>query len=420
MIHECHKRLPDDLSSIVDDFERFILNKADVIKGYCLEGNELIEQAISDAYRCRVRRAETIVKSTIYEQIQRSAELITPVDTEETEEGITYYFKSFVDRDGAEWIFAYTSMDQLRAAPRERTLALPIEDILRKVNGMENTSGLILNTFGQEYRILKDEIRVVLGERRLEEEREVMHESARIHDAIVFATKAHKGQVRKGTDIDYISHPLEVLQILTYMQADFNLQIAGVLHDTVEDTSVTLEQIRERYGEDVANLVGHHSEDKSKTWDERKTTAIEELEGADFRLKMLVMADKVSNLRSILADYQEQGEAIWSRFNAPKAKQAWYYSGIQDALAEMQNSNYTAEIYWEMVATFKDIFVKFYMSKDGQTLYQVSADGEAYMRNLEQPEWTIVESFSKDELSPVARQDAEKLEDLWDEQLSRS
>lgn len=67
----------------------------------------------------------------------------------------------------------------------------------------------------------------------------------------------------------------------------------------------------------MANLVNAHSEDKSKTWDERKTAAIEHLAKADKRLKMLVMADKASNLRSIAADYEYWGDSLWDRFNAP-------------------------------------------------------------------------------------------------------
>ena len=79
--------------------------------------------------------------------------------------------------------------------------------------------------------------------------------TVKLHDAIVFAAKAHKGQVRKGTDVDYITHPMEVLQILTQMGADGNLLIAGVLHDVVEDTDVTLDEVRELFGDDVATLV---------------------------------------------------------------------------------------------------------------------------------------------------------------------
>ena len=78
-----------------------------------------------------------------------------------------------------------------------------------------------------------------------------------LHESIVFVNKAHKGQLRKGTDIDYVSHPMEVMQILTAMRADDNLIIAGVLHETVENTDVTLDDIEEKFGSEVASLVAH-------------------------------------------------------------------------------------------------------------------------------------------------------------------
>ena len=98
-----------------------------------------------------------------------------------------------------------------------------------------------------------------------------------LNEAIIYATDKHSGQVRKGTTKPYITHPLETMAILDYMQADNNLLIAGILHDTIEDTDATYEEIEREFGKDVAELVGKHSEDKSKTWDERKQNAIEEL-----------------------------------------------------------------------------------------------------------------------------------------------
>ena len=86
-----------------------------------------------------------------------------------------------------------------------------------------------------------------------------------LNRAIIFATERHAGQVRKGTDTPYIVHPLETMLILSNMQADLNVQSAGLLHDTVEDTDTTLEEIAALFGDDVASLVGHHSEDKSKS-----------------------------------------------------------------------------------------------------------------------------------------------------------
>ena len=98
-----------------------------------------------------------------------------------------------------------------------------------------------------------------------------------LEKAIHFSTTKHAGQLRKGTTVPYIVHPLETMNILRTMNADTNLLIAGLLHDTVEDTDTTAEEIAEVFGTDVAALVNGHSEDKSKTWKERKTHAIKEL-----------------------------------------------------------------------------------------------------------------------------------------------
>ena len=165
-----------------------------------------------------------------------------------------------------------------------------------------------------------------------------------LEKAISFAMEAHRGTVRKGTERPYILHPIEVLQILSSMKADTGLMAAGVLHDTIEDTSVTLKDIVDNFGADVAALVNGHTEDKRQSWFIRKLTNICELEDADARLKMLIMADAVSNLRSIYADYREAGEELWLRFNAPKELQAWKYSKVQDALSEMQDYEETRDV----------------------------------------------------------------------------
>ena len=242
-----------------------------------------------------------------------------------------------------------------------------------------------------------------------------------LEKAIHFATSKHAGQLRKGTTIPYIVHPLETMNILRAMNADTNLLIAGLLHDTVEDTDATAEEIAEIFGTDVAALVNGHSEDKSKTWEERKTHAIKELAEASRRMKMLVMADKVSNLRSIAADYRAIGDELWKRFNAPVVKQAWYYSGIQDSLWDMQLDPDAAPVYWEMVGLYKDVFVKYYRELCPPGYYedyllQVCADGSIYRLDKGNPEWKKVED-SPEEIAlsceELLRKDAEALEDEW-------
>lgn len=174
--------------------------------------------------------------------------------------------------------------------------------------------------------------------------------------ALLFAAKCHEGQVRKGTSRPYIVHPIETMEILSEMKADLSLLIAGLLHDTLEDTSATEEEIVKYFGMEVGFLVASHSEDKSKSWEERKKTAIQKAREGSMRLKMLVMADKVSNLRSLYRDKKQIGEKIWERFNAPKEKQAWYYSEMKKALREMEHSPETKDTYLEMVKLYQHVF----------------------------------------------------------------
>ena len=267
--------------------------------------------------------------------------------------------------------------------------------------------------------------------------KEQMVHKHRLNTAIEFATKKHSGQFRKSTTIPYILHPLEVLQILYSMRADTNVMIAGVLHDTVEDTDTTLDEIREIFGSDVAELVAFNSEDKSKSWDERKQHTIDELANANERVKMLIMADKLSNIRSIARDYKNIGDELWNRFNAPKEKQAWYYDGILDAIYGMQNHEDCKDVYWELTGLFKDVFVRYYLDCDNQVLYQQSENEVIFYLKKGDSNWySLADELAKliakdiiaakdgekyyynvnsvpDSAVQISRSEAERLEDCW-------
>lgn len=237
----------------------------------------------------------------------------------------------------------------------------------------------------------------------------------KIRQAIYFATERHAGQCRKGTHTPFIIHPMETMTILASMKADINLLVAGLLHDTVEDTDTTIEEIRQLFGKDVSELVGGHTEDKSRFWEERKQTEIDDCKAASERLKMLILADKLANLRSMYVDYREEGEDFWKRFRAPKEKQAWYYGGVQDALFEMQHYSNTAQAYWEMVDLYKDIFVSFMVDKSKGLLYQICADGESYCLRKGNPEWKPFEGKVSKKAERLPRKQAERLEENWSE-----
>ena len=125
-----------------------------------------------------------------------------------------------------------------------------------------------------------------------------------IDEAIEFATKAHAGQFRKGTKRPYIVHPVEVADIVATMTQDEEIICAAVLHDTIEDCEgITEEVLREKFGERVASMVALESEDKSKSWEERKGATILRLKTAPRPVQMIGLADKLSNMRDIDRDY---------------------------------------------------------------------------------------------------------------------
>ena len=171
-----------------------------------------------------------------------------------------------------------------------------------------------------------------------------------IQQAARFAAKAHEGKMRKGSEIPYIVHPLETAVIVSRMTEDPELISAALLHDVLEDTEVTLEELSELFGKRVADLVAAQSEDKRRTWKERKQATIERLASASREEKLLCLADKLSNLRSTTADYLLKGEAVWLKFRMrDKKEHEWYYRGVLEQLSDLSGEP-AYEEYKELLA----------------------------------------------------------------------
>ncbi len=152
--------------------------------------------------------------------------------------------------------------------------------------------------------------------------------STRLQKAVRFSMKTHEvyqKQKRKGKDIPYITHPLTVGLILARAGASEDVVIAGILHDTIEDSpstkKVTREMIADRVGQNVADLVASVTEfRKDLPWEERKREALTHIESFSLESLLVKSADVVGNLTELIDDYERLGEAFWSRCNAPKEK----------------------------------------------------------------------------------------------------
>ena len=177
-----------------------------------------------------------------------------------------------------------------------------------------------------------------------------------VEKAIIFAAKAHEGMFRKGTEIPYIVHPMEAGAIAASVTSDKEIIAAAVLHDTLEDTGTTAEEIENEFGKEVLRLVQSDSEDKrealppEQTWKIRKQETIDYLEKkADKKEKIIALSDKLSNIRAIYRDYQKIGDELWKRFNQKdKNEHAWYYKSFIETLSELSDTAAYKE-YCELV-----------------------------------------------------------------------
>jgi (p)ppGpp synthase/HD superfamily hydrolase len=162
----------------------------------------------------------------------------------------------------------------------------------------------------------------------------------RFDTALQFASGLHHQQPRKGVSIPYIAHLMSVCALVLEAGGDEDQAIAALLHDAVEDQGglPTLDTIRQMFGDRVANTVESCSDsmatnpDKKLPWRERKVKYLEHLRTASGDALLVSAADKLHNARAILSDYRELGEGLWSRFNAPREEQLWYYGALVETL----------------------------------------------------------------------------------------
>ena len=164
--------------------------------------------------------------------------------------------------------------------------------------------------------------------------------------AIIFAVRAHAGTERRGNGYPYIVHPMEAMEIVATMTSDQELLAAAALHDTVEDTDVTVEQIRAEFGDSVADLVASESDvipsgvSEEDSWHARKQAAIDRLAKASRDAKIVALGDKLSNMRAIVRDYAVQGDALWNIFHVKdKASHKWHYRGLVESLRELADTS---------------------------------------------------------------------------------
>lgn len=185
--------------------------------------------------------------------------------------------------------------------------------------------------------------------------------SEKIIQAIYFVTKAHETQVRKGTNVPYVVHSIQVMQLVAICDGTEDMQIAALLHDTLEDTKVSEDEILSLFGEDCLSIVKdltepRSQEDKSLSWKKRKLHTLDALKILRIPSVCVSLCDKFDNLSSIQRDKWFLGNKIWERFRANFEEQSWYYEKLVEVFAfrkKEMNSKFGV-----LVDKFKDLYTE--------------------------------------------------------------
>ena len=177
--------------------------------------------------------------------------------------------------------------------------------------------------------------------------------------AVNFAVKAHSGTERRGKGFPYIIHLMEAVEIVATITPDQELLSAAMLHDTVEDTPVTVDDLRKEFGDRVASIVEAESdvrnegESEHESWHRRKQEAIDRLTAAPMEAKIVALGDKLSNMRAIARDYAQIGDGLWKMFHVTeKSEHEWHYRGLAHALKDLE----VTPAYREFVYLIEEVF----------------------------------------------------------------
>jgi len=178
--------------------------------------------------------------------------------------------------------------------------------------------------------------------------------------AMHFAIDAHANTERRGKGFPYSIHLMEAVEIAATITSDQEILAAAALHDTVEDTGVTVEQLRKEFGDRIAELVEYESDKFVKgfserdSWIDRKKAALERLADAPYDAKIVAMGDKLSNMRAIARDYERIGDELWEIFHAPNGKSdhEWRYRELAVALFDLAGTPAYREFITLLEKTF--------------------------------------------------------------------
>ena len=306
-----------------------------------LFGNHVVEEKMAEALSKNDYRP---LLEAIQQQIGNKRCFLAAIEEKDSDDGgRTFDFRSWkLQHEDKAYLAMFTSVDEIEQGPPTQYVPCDIRVLLDIAYDTEEISGVAINPWGRGVVLEMNEVNI-------------LRKNSLLHDAIRFATEKHEGQYRKGTVIPYIVHPIETMQILNSIDAGMNLLMAGVLHDTLEDTPVTESDLRKNFGDRITDLViGASEPDKSLSWEKRKEHTLNTLQQlTDTEQLMVICADKLSNITSIANDLRTHGDTVWSCFNRGYQSQKWYYCSLSKIF---EKHTLASPLFSEYINIAKQVF----------------------------------------------------------------
>lgn len=303
-------------------------DKHEILSAKLFYENEKMKDFFDDKQRIIIKEAiEDHRASLEYEPRSDYGKIISSADR-------TTNIESVLKRTHSYTIKHYRDLDLFQMVERS------YNHMLKKYGG----NGYAKNyCYDKDYEQFKQDVEKILKNkwkftRKYLEVNEIMDLKEK---AKLFAINAHMGQIRKSEpDKPMIIHPISVGMLLEEYGYDESVVAAGYLHDVVEDTKYTIEDIKREFGNEVANLVMGASEpDKSLSWEERKAHTIEETKKLPLKNKSVICADKINNLEDLMLKFQKSGKRDFSAFKRGEEQQKWYYTNVYESLIYGEDEN---------------------------------------------------------------------------------
>lgn len=242
----------------------------------------------------------------------------------------------------------------------------------------------------------------------------------KIAEALSFAAEQYGDRIASGTDMMLILRAADMLNLMKQVTERTEVLAAAVLYDILIETDVTRDQIAERFGEEVLDLILVHNEDRSQLWIDRYPVLPDALLLLSREEQLLIMADIITRERWIARALDKIGDTLWNYLERSRKEISKYFSDIQDALEYLQDDPVGAVLGWQMVNEYKDLFVQYWMDEKWDAIYQFAEFGECCVWRRDSLGWAVTSIPDTSGMQRISREEAEFMTDVWNHILTFS